>query len=121
MDQARRTYCACAHALPPYAVKGGGEILPPHVTVASYTGASNPRNRAVGEPQAVLETREIKVRKASGFEILPKPEAPSRTYLPKKSLAAGLIMSGFHMGSNVSWAFTVSTPSIERASVSTCS
>lgn len=44
-----------------------------------------------------------------------------RSYRPKNSLAAGLIISGFHIGSKVSWAFTVSTPSIERVSVSTCS
>src|SRR5215212_7784134 len=44
-----------------------------------------------------------------------------RSYRPKNSLAAGLIISGLHIGSNVSWAFTVSTPSMDSVSVSTCS
>ena len=44
-----------------------------------------------------------------------------QSYRPKNSLAAGLIISGLHIGSNVSWAFTVSTPSMESVSVSTCS
>src|SRR5215210_1567261 len=44
-----------------------------------------------------------------------------QSYRPKNSLAAGLIISGLHIGSKVSWAFTVSTPSMESVSVSTCS
>jgi hypothetical protein len=38
-------------------------------------------------------------------------------YRPKNSFAAGLIISGLHIGSKVSWAFTVSTPSMESVSV----
>jgi site-specific DNA recombinase len=109
-----------------------GELLPydgTHEGAVSVVGASAAARRAVERTDALYEGGHDRVpalEQKAKARVLDGGRGHSGSgrdllYRPKKSLAAGLIISGFHIGSKVSWAFTVSTPSMLKASVSTCS